>query len=52
MATTFAGPAFKSGVEFDSEIRAIDICPTVTSLFGASAPMARGKRLTKVLASR
>lgn len=52
VTTTFAGPAFKSGVEFDSEIRAIDICPTVTSLFGASAPMARGKRLTKVLASR
>ena len=52
VTTTFAGPAFKRGVELDTEIRAIDICPTVTSLFGISAPHARGKRLTRVLAAR
>lgn len=50
VTTTFAGPAFKRGVELDREIEAIDICPTITSLFGTSAPYARGKRLSKVLA--
>lgn len=52
VTTTFAGPAFKRRVLLDTEIRAIDICPTVTSLFGTSAPHARGKRLTRVLASQ
>jgi hypothetical protein len=52
VTTTFAGPAFKRGVELDREIATIDICPTIMSLFGTSAPHARGKRLSKVLAPR
>ena len=44
------GPEFKRGVVIDDEVAVIDICPTVCSLFGAEAKLARGHKLPKLFA--
>ncbi|MFT4709207.1 MAG: hypothetical protein ACI9D0_000730 [Bacteroidia bacterium] len=50
VTTTCWGPDFKSGVEYDDEIDTIDVAPTVTSMFGTKAALAKGKRISKMFA--
>jgi hypothetical protein len=50
VTTTCWGPDFKQGVEYDDAIDAIDIAPTVTSMFGTRAVYSRGKRISKMFA--
>ena len=44
------GPDFGRGRVVKDDVRVIDLCPTVCELFGAEAPVARGKRLPKLYA--
>jgi hypothetical protein len=44
------GPDFGRGRVVESDVRAIDLCPSVCDLLGASAPLARGKRLPNLYA--
>ncbi len=44
------GPDFKRGVVVEEEVAVIDVCPTVCSLFGTEAKMARGRKLPKLFA--
>ena len=50
VTTTCWGPDFKSGVEYDDVIDAIDVAPTVTSMFGTRAAFSKGKRISKAFA--
>lgn len=42
------GPDFKRGEVVQSDVRAIDVCPTICHLLGADARDARGSRLTGI----
>jgi len=44
------GPDFKRGQVVKDDVRAIDVCPTVCDLMGASAAHSRGKRLPRLFA--
>jgi arylsulfatase A-like enzyme len=44
------GARLRRGLVVTDDVRAIDVCPTVCSLLGASARLARGKVLPKLLA--
>lgn len=44
------GPDFRRGRVVTSEVRAIDVCPTVCELIGAEAPSARGRVLPDLFA--
>jgi hypothetical protein len=44
------GPDFKKGHVVKDDVRAIDVCPTVCQLLGATAAHSRGKRLPRLLA--
>lgn len=43
------GPDFRSGVTVQSEVRTIDVTPTICDLFGARARHARGRKLPGLL---
>ncbi|HTF90583.1 MAG TPA: DUF1501 domain-containing protein [Planctomycetota bacterium] len=44
------GPDFRRGVVVDDEVAVIDVCPTVCSIFGTDAKLARGRKLPKLFA--
>jgi uncharacterized protein (DUF1501 family) len=44
------GPDFAKGRVITDDVAAVDVCPTVCELLGATAPKARGKRFPKLLA--
>lgn len=44
------GPDFRRGVVVDDEVAVVDLCPTVCSIFGTDARMARGRKLPKLFA--
>lgn len=46
VSTVCWGPEFRRGNVVSSEVRSIDVCPTICALFGADAKRARGKRLS------
>lgn len=45
VSTVCWGPDFKRGEVVNTDVRAIDVCPTLCNLAGAKAEFARGKRL-------
>lgn len=45
VTTVCVGPEFRRGAVVSSEVRSIDVCPTICDLFGADAKRARGKGL-------
>ncbi len=44
------GPGFARDRVVEEDVRAVDVCPTVCELLGASAPRAKAKRLPKLFA--
>jgi hypothetical protein len=44
------GPEFARDRVVEDDVRAVDVCPTVCELLGASAPRAKAKRLPKLFA--
>jgi hypothetical protein len=44
------GPDFEKGKVVEEDVRAIDICPTICSMVGASSPLAKGRRLPGLFA--
>ena len=50
VTATCWGPDFARNRVIEDDVQAIDVCPTVCELLGASAAKARGKRLPKLYA--
>ncbi len=44
------GPDFRRGLVVEDEVAVVDICPTVCSLLGTDAKLARGRKLPKLFA--
>jgi hypothetical protein len=44
------GPDFRQGKTADAGCSSIDVCPTICKLFGAEAPLARGRPLPRLFA--
>ncbi|MCG3134339.1 MAG: hypothetical protein HMLKMBBP_01644 [Planctomycetes bacterium] len=45
-----AGPDFKQGKTLSAGVDAFDVCPTIAQLFGAKAPVSRGKAVKALFA--
>jgi hypothetical protein len=50
VTATCWGPEFARGRVVEDDVQAVDVCPTVCELLGASASKSRGKRLPKLYA--
>jgi hypothetical protein len=50
VACIAAGPDFRRGVVEASEVRSIDVCPTILNLFDVRSPLVRGKVLPRLFA--
>ena len=44
------GPDFKKGEVVNTDVRAIDVCPTICQMIGAKAPLSKGRKLPGLFA--
>jgi len=50
VSTVCWGPDFRRGEVVQTDVRAIDVCPTICDLLGTRAELAKGKRLPRLFA--